>query len=38
MPAAVAETHVRLPADSNQALGIARYAIGFLSDDPAVRG
>lgn len=27
-----------LPADSNQALGIARYAIDFLSDDPATRG
>ena len=27
-----------LPADTNQALGIARYAIDFLSDDPAKRG
>ncbi|MEO0482361.1 MAG: MmgE/PrpD family protein [Planctomycetota bacterium] len=29
---------VHLPADSNQALGIARYAIDFLSDDPAKQG
>ena len=25
---------VSLPADTNQALGIARYAIDFMSDDP----
>ena len=30
--------YVDLPRDSNQALGIARYAIGFLSDDPSARG
>lgn len=29
---------VTLPADSNQALGIARYAIEFLSGDPSKRG
>jgi 2-methylcitrate dehydratase len=34
----LADTHTHLPADSNQALGLARYAIGFLSDDPALRG
>lgn len=42
MPAVAADTHtkaqVKLPADSNQALGIARFAIDFLSDDAAVRG
>ena len=36
--AAATPTQVKLPADSNQALGIARFAIDFLSDDPAVRG
>jgi 2-methylcitrate dehydratase len=42
MPATAAEspaqTQLKLPADSNQALGIARYAIDFLSDNPATRG
>ncbi|RMH31275.1 MAG: hypothetical protein D6692_00630 [Planctomycetota bacterium] len=38
MPAVASETQVTLPADSNQALGIARFAIDFLSDDPAKRG
>ncbi|MBO6738757.1 MAG: MmgE/PrpD family protein [Phycisphaerales bacterium] len=38
MPTTAAETHVKLPADTNQALGIAQYAIDFLSDDPAKRG
>ncbi len=42
MPAVAADaatqTQVRLPADTNQALGIARFAIDFLSDDPARRG
>ncbi len=38
MPTTAAETRVKLPADTNQALGIARYAIDFLSDDPATRG
>lgn len=33
----MAET-VTLASGSNQALGIARYAIGFLSRDPATRG
>lgn len=32
------ETHVHLPADSNQALGIAQYAIDFMSDAPGKRG
>ncbi|MBX3323615.1 MAG: MmgE/PrpD family protein [Phycisphaeraceae bacterium] len=30
--------YVTLPADSNQALGIARYAIDFLSSEPGKRG
>ncbi len=42
MPAVAADTttntQVKLPADSNQALGIARFAIDFLSDDSAKRG
>lgn len=38
MPAVATETQVILPAESNQALGIARFAIDFLSDDPAKRG
>ena len=38
MSTTAAETHVKLPADTNQALGIAQYAIDFLSDDPAKRG
>ncbi len=32
------ETHVHLPADTNQALGLARYAIGFLSDASGKEG
>ncbi|MFG0284211.1 MAG: MmgE/PrpD family protein [Phycisphaerales bacterium JB039] len=32
------DTHVTLPADTNQARGIAEYAIAFLSDDPGRRG
>jgi 2-methylcitrate dehydratase len=32
------ETHVHLPADTNQALGIAQYAIDFMSDDAAKTG
>lgn len=38
MATTAAETHIKLPADTNQALGIAQYAIDFLSDDPAKRG
>lgn len=38
MPSTAAETTVTLAADTNQALGIAQYAIDFLSDDPAKRG
>ncbi|MGH7245056.1 MAG: MmgE/PrpD family protein [Phycisphaerales bacterium] len=32
------DTHVHLPADTNQALGIAQYAIDFMSDVPGRRG
>jgi hypothetical protein len=32
------ETHVHLPADTNQALGIAQYAIDFMSATPGKRG
>ena len=32
------DTHVKLEANTNQALGIAQYAIDFLSDDPIKRG
>ena len=32
------ETHVHLPADTNQALGIAQYAIDFMSTTPGKRG
>lgn len=32
------ETHVHLPADSNQALGLAQYAIDFMSAKPGKRG
>lgn len=32
------ETHVHLPADTNQALGIAQYAIDFMSQTPGKRG
>ena len=38
MPATAADTHVTLPADTNQALGIAQFAIDFLSDEPGKRG
>src|SRR5262245_17802473 len=41
MPAATAtmpDTHTTLPADSNQALGLAQYAIDFMSSDKAKRG
>ncbi|GJM19933.1 MAG: hypothetical protein DHS20C14_21460 [Phycisphaeraceae bacterium] len=38
MPATATDTHVTLPADTNQALGIAQYAIDFLSDEPGRRG
>jgi len=38
MPAVASDTKVTLPADTNQALGIAQFAIGFLSSDPAKRG
>ena len=31
-------THITLPAETNQARGLAEYAIGFMSDDPARRG
>ncbi len=34
----MSDQFVHLPADSNQALGIAEYAIGFLSDDPEKAG
>lgn len=30
--------HVVLPADTNQALGLAKFAIEFMSDDPETRG
>ncbi len=36
-PSAPAGHVVSLPADSNQALGIGRFAVGFMSDDPACR-
>lgn len=32
------DTHIHLPADTNQALGLAQYAIDFMSDTPAKRG
>ncbi len=31
-------THITLPADSNQALGLAQYAIDFMADAPGTRG
>ncbi|HRJ50686.1 MAG TPA: MmgE/PrpD family protein, partial [Phycisphaerales bacterium] len=31
-------THVVLPRDSNQALGLAQYAVDFMSDDPQLGG
>ncbi len=34
----MAPQYVELPADTNQALGIARFAVGFMSDDPALAG
>jgi len=33
-----ADQSVTLPADTNQALGLARFAIEFMSDDPDLRG
>lgn len=33
-PAVQTDTHTTLPADSNQALGIAEYALGFLWEKP----
>jgi 2-methylcitrate dehydratase len=39
MPATInTQTHVHLPADTNQALGLARYAVDFMGDEPAKRG
>ncbi len=38
MTATATDTHVTLPADTNQALGIARYAIDFLGTEPGKRG
>jgi 2-methylcitrate dehydratase len=39
MPAATAsDTHTTLPADSNQALGLAQYAIDFMSSAKGKRG
>ncbi len=38
MSTTAADTHVKLTRDSNQALGIAQYAIDFLSDDAATKG
>ncbi len=35
---ASADSRVVLPADTNQALGLARYAIDFMSDTPGKRG
>lgn len=32
------KTHVTLPADTNQALGLGRYAIDFIRGGPGVRG
>jgi 2-methylcitrate dehydratase len=32
------DTHVNLPADTNQALGLGQYAIDFMSDDKARGG
>ncbi|MFG0305286.1 MAG: MmgE/PrpD family protein [Phycisphaerales bacterium JB040] len=36
--AVAADTHVRLPAGSNQALGLAHYAIDFITGDAGKRG
>lgn len=38
MPTINRETHVHLPADTNQALGIAQYAIDFMSGVAGKRG
>jgi 2-methylcitrate dehydratase len=38
MPAVAESTHVTLPADSNQALGLAQYAIDFMGRAPGKRG
>ena len=32
------DTHVHLPADTNQALGLAQYALDFMSTTPGKRG
>jgi 2-methylcitrate dehydratase len=37
-PHPTSTTPVTLPADTNQALGIARYAIDFMSNEPGKRG
>ncbi|MDX2131044.1 MAG: MmgE/PrpD family protein [Planctomycetota bacterium] len=34
----MSDPFVTLPADTNQAQGLARYAIEFMSDDPALAG
>jgi len=38
MPQPTRDTHVTLPADTNQALGLARYAIDFMTGAPAIAG
>ena len=38
MSTATAATHVTLPADTNQALGLAQYAIDFMSSAKGKRG
>ncbi len=38
MPAIDTTTHVHLPADTNQALGLARYAIDFMGEEPGKKG
>ena len=38
MPKPSLETHVVLPADSNQALGIGQYALDFMWSKPSDRG
>lgn len=38
MPAIDTDTHTVLPADTNQALGIAKYALGFMWDKPGSEG
>ncbi|MBX3383003.1 MAG: MmgE/PrpD family protein [Phycisphaeraceae bacterium] len=32
------DTHITLPSDTNQALGLAQYAIDFMSDDAGIAG